>query len=205
MPSRSVSWPLRISIVREPGGPLIDRGFGLIYDVDRNITWLQDANYARTGGRSRDGQMTWDDAMSWVASLDIFGVKGWRLPTALNRDGSGPCTGWGCRDSEFGHLVHGPWTTSPGQVTYRNFDASTIYWTSTESSPTEAHGFYFYTMRQGTMPKNPFRNGTIDDVDKPLVPVLAWPVHDGDVAEHLSGWRLRIGSIHVGLMVGRPG
>ena len=90
MPSRSVSWPLRISIVREPGGPLIDRGFGLIYDVDRNITWLQDANYARTGGRSRDGQMTWDDAMSWVASLDIFGVKGWRLPTALNRDGSAP-------------------------------------------------------------------------------------------------------------------
>ena len=36
-----------------PFGPLlVDRGRGLIYDVERNVTWLQDANYARTVGRT---------------------------------------------------------------------------------------------------------------------------------------------------------
>src|ERR1041384_7961491 len=41
-------------------GPLlIDRGYGLLYDVERNITWLQDANYAKSVGRSPDGQLTW--------------------------------------------------------------------------------------------------------------------------------------------------
>ena len=29
---------------------LIDRGGGLIYDTELNITWLQDANYAFTSG-----------------------------------------------------------------------------------------------------------------------------------------------------------
>jgi len=29
---------------------LTDRGGGLIYDDDLNITWLQDANYADTSG-----------------------------------------------------------------------------------------------------------------------------------------------------------
>src|SRR3954451_24501672 len=42
-------------------GPLfIDRGRGLLYDVERDLTWLQDTNYAKTTARSPDGQMTWD-------------------------------------------------------------------------------------------------------------------------------------------------
>ena len=46
-------------LLRLPPPLLIDRGFGLIYDTERNITWLQDANYAKTVRRSRDGQLTW--------------------------------------------------------------------------------------------------------------------------------------------------
>jgi hypothetical protein len=95
----------RIQLYRHP---LVDRGFGLIYDVERDITWLKDANYARTVGRSPDGQLTWNAAMSWVASLTYRGIGGWRLPTALNPDHSGPCTGNHCDQSEFGHLVFGP-------------------------------------------------------------------------------------------------
>jgi hypothetical protein len=87
-------------------GPLlIDRGRGLLYDVERDLTWLQDTNYARTTGRSADGQMTWDDAQAWVAGLKYRGIKGWRLPTALNENGTGPCVGDNCRESELGHLV----------------------------------------------------------------------------------------------------
>jgi hypothetical protein len=41
---------------------LVDRGGGLIYDTDLNVTWLQDANYAQTSGYDADGRMTWGDA-----------------------------------------------------------------------------------------------------------------------------------------------
>src|SRR5438034_11636830 len=94
MPNQSRPW-LRIldrfnilDFFRLPQPPLIDRGFGLIYDTERDITWLQDMNYAKTVGRSPDGQLTWPAAMAWVSSLNYRGIRGWRLPTALNRDRS---------------------------------------------------------------------------------------------------------------------
>lgn len=34
---------------------LVDRGGGMIYDTDRDITWLQDMNYAKTSGYDADG------------------------------------------------------------------------------------------------------------------------------------------------------
>ena len=53
-------------------GPLlIDRGRGLLYDVARDLTWLQDTNYAKTTGHSPDGQVTWDNAGPWVARLNF--------------------------------------------------------------------------------------------------------------------------------------
>lgn len=48
---------------------LIDRGGGLIYDDVLNITWLQDANYAKTSGYDADGRMIWADANTWAANL----------------------------------------------------------------------------------------------------------------------------------------
>lgn len=41
---------------------LFDRGGGLIYDSVQNITWLADANYAKTSGYDDDGRMTWGEA-----------------------------------------------------------------------------------------------------------------------------------------------
>ncbi|CDH47455.1 PEP-CTERM sorting domain-containing protein [Candidatus Contendibacter odensensis] len=73
---------------------LINRGGGLIYDDVLNITWLQDANYAKTqydnsGGAlgDADGLMNWDTANTWAANLSYYdSVRGvtyndWRLPT----------------------------------------------------------------------------------------------------------------------------
>ena len=37
---------------------LIDRVFA-VYDTDRNISWLKDANYAQTSGYDTDGLMNW--------------------------------------------------------------------------------------------------------------------------------------------------
>ena len=162
--------------------PLVDRGFGLIYDVERDITWLKDTNYARTVGKSPDGQLTWNVAMSWVASLSYRGIRGWRLPTALNPDGSGPCIGHNCAGGELGHLVFGPWTTHPHSVSYLNANSYAAYWTSTEASDVLAFAFDFFNVRQGTLPKDPFSTAPGDLPVLLYGPVLCWPVHDGDVA-----------------------
>lgn len=60
---------------------LIDRGGGMIYSTDLDVTWLQDANYAKTSGYDEDGMMTWDAAHAWVSNLSYGGYQDWRLPT----------------------------------------------------------------------------------------------------------------------------
>ena len=65
---------------------LWDRGGGLLYDDVLNITWLQDANYAKTSGHDANGRMNWADANTWAANLvyhdSVRGVdyRDWRLP-----------------------------------------------------------------------------------------------------------------------------
>ncbi len=66
---------------------LHDRGGGLIYDDVLKITWLEDANYAKTSGYDGDGRMNWGAAKAWAAGLDYFDSvrnvtwSDWRLPT----------------------------------------------------------------------------------------------------------------------------
>lgn len=73
---------------------LFDRGGGLIYDDVLNVTWLQDAGYARTSGYDTDGRMTWDEANAWAAGLvyhdNVRGVNfsDWRMPTLRPVNGS---------------------------------------------------------------------------------------------------------------------
>ena len=50
---------------------LIDRGGGLIYDTELDITWLQDANYARTSAYDDDGMITWYEATAWADQLSF--------------------------------------------------------------------------------------------------------------------------------------
>ena len=82
---------------------LINRGGGLIYDTDLDVTWLQDANYAATSGYSinnrTDGLMQWDDAMRWAETLVYQGYTDWRLPKALTKEGL-PCAGFNCYETE---------------------------------------------------------------------------------------------------------
>ena len=172
-------------------GPLlIDRGRGFLYDVERDLTWLQDTNYARTTGRSPDGQMTWDDAKAWVAGLKYRGIRGWRLPTALNENGTGPCVGDNCRESELGHLVFTAFPRPSPGAHLINWQPFSIYWSSTEASATEAFAFKMVGFKQGTLAKNPWAEDPALGGSVPLTePVLTWPVHDGDVAR---GFFLRL-------------
>lgn len=82
---------------------LIDRGGGLIYDTDLNITWLQNADlygYAMMWDRA----MTWADNLSYYDSVRDTYWNDWRLPDAHSADG-GLYTGF-VTDSEMGHLFY---------------------------------------------------------------------------------------------------
>ena len=191
--------PRLIQLLRIRFGPLlIDRGQGLLYDVERDLTWLQDTNYAKTVGRSVDGQLTWNDAKNWVAHLHYRGISGWRLPSALNPDGSGPCIGDNCSESELGHLVFTAFgRPSPG-LRLVNWHPFSIYWSSTEASASEAFAFKMTGFKQGRLGKNPWAADPTLGGPVPLPDlVLTWPVHDGDVA---AGFFLRLISSLISLI-----
>jgi hypothetical protein len=158
---------------------LINRGGGMIYDVDRNITWLADANYAQTSGYDDDGGMRWLDAKDWAATLNYGGYTDWRLPTALNPDLSGPCYDVTCTDSEMGHLFYNELGGVTGQSILSSSDPdlakfsniqTDAYWSSTVNELSTDQAWYFY------MPNG--QQGTA----KPSY-LYAWAVRDGDVAE----------------------
>ncbi len=81
---------------------LFDRGNGMIYDSDQDLTWLQDANYALTSGYVAanavynsnsaydnilaDGRMGWDAAMAWADQLVYGDYDDWRLPTLTDNN-----------------------------------------------------------------------------------------------------------------------
>ena len=139
-----------------------------VYDTDRNITWLANAN--------ANGPMTWDQANTWAANLNVDGITGWRLPTALNADGSGPCEGVNCTGSELGHLFynelggmanHSILTTHNANFNLFSNIQGWVYWSGTEYGPNLAWAFLTVLGRQGYCNKGYCDSG--------------WAVHDGDV------------------------
>ena len=75
---------------------LIDRGNGLIYDSDLNVTWVQNANLASqktfgVSGIEPSGQMGWWTAQSWLAAMNAsnyLGYSNWRLPATMPVNGN---------------------------------------------------------------------------------------------------------------------
>jgi hypothetical protein len=131
---------------------LINNGNNLIYDTDLNITWYN----------PNIGNMTWSQAMSWAAGLTAGGVTGWRLPTAVNPDRSGPTYGYNVTGSELGHLYYNElgnsadvYNTSPIITGLFSNLRSVNYWSSTidprwDGIPGKAFAFSFITGNQGT-------------------------------------------------------
>jgi hypothetical protein len=53
--------------------------------------------------------MEWHTANEWISAMNAanyLGYSDWRLPTALNQDGSGPCYLGPCTGIEMGHLYY---------------------------------------------------------------------------------------------------
>jgi hypothetical protein len=132
---------------------LTDRGGGMIYDSDLNITWLQDANYARTSGYDADGLMTWLAATTWAANLSYGGFDDWRLPTfdEDNPWNMGPLPPSPYHEMEYLRRGEGISPSSPGPFINMSHYSPTgewiepWYWTGTLDSldPTKAWRFDF--------------------------------------------------------------
>jgi len=128
--------------------PLESRLGGLaIYDPNKDITWLANAN--------ANGLMTWSQANTWATGLTIDGISGWRLPTT---DGSSGYSASYFNEmgflffAELGGVAGSPITTTHNS----NYDLfqnllPNLYWTGTEITlyPGTAWGFTFSTGNTG--------------------------------------------------------
>ncbi len=109
---------LALGYIASVDAALLSRLEGLaVYDTDRDITWLADANAGAgsvydDGRNLTDGLMSWEKAKEWTASLTVGGFTDWRLPTTLIPDTSSGCSNpsdpqaSACSGSEIGHLYY---------------------------------------------------------------------------------------------------
>lgn len=131
------------------------------------------------------GKMTWWGATYFVSQLNIAGFTDWRLPASQIIDNT--CSdynpplefswGFGCSNSELGHLFHIDFGVTPStslpvngnsnQVLFRNI-ITRPYWSGTNStSPDSAFSLNFQGGLQATPAKYQSYN--------------AWVVRDGDI------------------------
>lgn len=181
-------------------GALMVRVGGLIYDDAQNITWLADANYAKTSAYDSDGIMTWADAMAWANQLTFAGFDDWRLPriTDLGAIGCDYSTtgGTDCgynvdvTSSEIAHLFHSslnglsyydtagvgpqPGFGLPDSGPFTNIQTGSqdFYWSSMEAVNHPSAAWYFgFTYGDQSPTATPSQ-----------FPSYAWAVRDGDVS-----------------------
>ena len=177
---------------------LIERLGGLAYYDDvADITWLADENYAWTTGYDQTlygydnhGGLTWSDANTWAANLNVAGVTGWRLPDTLQPDPSCSYTspeisfGTGCTGSELGNLFYnvlgGTAHTSINTNHNSNYDLFGYlepagFWSATEA-PIQPYPPYYDNAFSFTM------SGNLVTEEKSSNHIYAWAVHTGDVS-----------------------
>ncbi len=162
-----------------------------LYDDDRNITWLRNANV--------NGPMTWADANTWAGGYSIGGYDDWRLPTVTDiaNDGcnfsyaGGSDCGYNVNTatSEMAHLWYtelgnlafcppGDTTCAGGPQTgwgltnvgdFLNMQSTGAYWSGTGYVVSSAYAWNFST------------NGGGQISDQKSIPYYGMAVRDGDV------------------------
>jgi len=181
-----------------PGGT----DYQAYYDTVLGITWLADANLAASntfglatgtslgtypgdpsgynGIIQANGTMSWPGALFWVDAMNADGGTGylgysdWRLPTAMNPNGSGPDSGFNTTGSEMGYMyytnlgnsVFGPLANIGPFTSIQSLN----YWSGTESGLNLFHGWYLN-----------FGLGYQSESSK-ANKFYAWAVRTGDVA-----------------------
>ena len=151
-------------------------GGAAIYDIDRDITWLANANFI--GGKA------WNSALTDIQAINASGLLGfsdWRLPTTPLNDPTCPNVGNngpGCTGSELGHLFYsilgGAPNTSILDVHGSNFELfsniqNEFYWSGTENLAFP--GPFAFRFQQGVQDAS-------NNYDSPY---FSWLVRSGDV------------------------
>jgi len=178
---------------------LYDRGNGMVYDSDQEITWLLDANYSMTSGYDADGLMDWDSAMLWASDLNYAGYDDWRLPALI--DGGSLGCDHGYDDSDCGYNVD----TSGSELAFLWYDIlENIAAYDTDGNYPQAgwgltntgadgvdffniQDFYYWTgTAYGLDTGDAWYFGTYNGHQFPLLKsneYYAWAMRDGDVAQ----------------------
>jgi hypothetical protein len=196
---------------------LFNRGGGMIYDSDQNITWLQDANLGATETFSvagPDGLMSWFAAQDWIAAMNTANYKGynnWRLPnvTDINNDGcifsyNGPDCGFNVDPTtgELAYLYHTNLGNVSGSDTSGNYVCTDCLINT--GSFTNIDFNYWYNQADTTNSNLAwafnFYEGNQRVFDKTYSDMHVWAVRDGDVAAvPLPGAAWLMGSALAGL------
>jgi hypothetical protein len=186
-----------ICLVNVANAALIDRGNGLIYDDTQNITWLQDASYAKTSGYDSDGRMTWQESLAWAAQLSYDGgtvngmLTGWRLFSAVPNNSF--CVAVACAGNELAQMYYNDFGLSRGDAAatlqggsnasfnlFSNIVVDELYWSNladldfTFFDGTVVGTAMSYQLANGDQYRTLTRNSTTLNV---------WAVRDGDVAQ----------------------
>ena len=150
----SVIWAgaLALGLAGTAQATLFDRGNGMIYDSDQDLTWLQDANYAVTSGYAAanavdngpyaydniftNGRMGWDAAMAWADQLVYGGYDDWRLPTIIDNGNDGCNFSYNGTDCGFNV------DTSGSELAYMWYDilGNTPYYDTSGTGPQAGSG-----------------------------------------------------------------
>lgn len=91
---------------------LVDRGGGLVYDTERDLTWLASPALL-------PGPMAWLDAASFASDFEYAGGSDWLMPDTPFFDAAcAGSEGFGCVDSDMGHLFHQRLGGQPGESVF---------------------------------------------------------------------------------------
>jgi len=170
----------------------------LVYDTDLDITWLADADYARTDVPGSFGFLSWPEAIAWTANLEFAGQTEWRLPRTLVGDpgcAQAVSTGTGCSGSEMGHLFYVELEGVAGEkITTHGNSQSALF------SNLDGAGGWSETEVPGSPQAWLFRfNDGIQNVtgNTGTAGLRSWPVHPGNITgvpEPSGGLLLALGA-----------
>jgi len=190
---------LMLGLASSAQATLFDRGGGMIYDSDQDLTWLQDANYAKTSGYDADGRMNWDAATGWADGLSYGGFSDWRLASVIDNGNIGCNHTYNGTDCGFNVDTSGsalaymwyeilgntPYYDTSGTgpqagwglssvgadgVDFLNLQSAHAYWSGTEYAPNPSLAWFFSA-----------DNG-LQGHNYKYHPFYAWAVRSGDVS-----------------------
>jgi len=143
-----------------------------VYDTDRNITWLANANLAASNtlgvtGINGNGTMNWAKANEWIAAMNsanYLGVNDWRLPTTLQPD---PSCGGQSGGNSYGYSIV---TTHNANYSLFSNVQPYLYWSGTVYAP--APGSFAWLFDFGSGDQGYYYQHTA---------FHAWAVRPGDI------------------------